>query len=65
MANMRSTAAGGLDNSITALLTQLSEDNREIEARLSPQAYEAAERTAKRDWSMVRAWLKSGVSKQP
>jgi len=64
MANMRSTAAG-LDNSISALLTQLSENNREIEGRLSPQVYEAAERTAKRDWSMARAWLKGGISKQP
>jgi len=34
------SAAGGPDNSITALLAQLSEGNREVEARLIPQIHE-------------------------
>ena len=45
MASTRS-AAGRLDNSITALLTQLSEGNREVEARLIPQIYEELRRLA-------------------
>jgi RNA polymerase sigma-70 factor, ECF subfamily len=36
----------GSDNSITALLSQLSEGNREVEARLVPQIYEELRRVA-------------------
>jgi RNA polymerase sigma factor (sigma-70 family) len=43
MASTRS-AAGGLDNSITALLAQLSEGNRDAGARLIPQVYEELRR---------------------
>ena len=68
MAGTRS-AAGGMDNSITALLTQLSERNRDAEARLTPQIHEEFSRVAghyvKRDWSMARAWLKGELSSQP
>jgi RNA polymerase sigma-70 factor, ECF subfamily len=45
MASTRS-AAGGLDNLITALLAQLSEGNRDAEARLIPQVYEELRRVA-------------------
>ena len=38
----------GSDNSITALLAQLSEGNREVEARLIPQIYEELRRVAGR-----------------
>jgi hypothetical protein len=38
MASTRS-GAGGTDNSITALLAQLSEGNREVEARLVARAW--------------------------
>ncbi len=47
MASTRSTA-GGQDTSITALLGQLSEGNREVEARLIPQIYEELRRVAGR-----------------
>src|SRR5271170_1666946 len=47
MASTRSMA-GGPDNSITALLTQLSEGNREVEARLIPQIYDELRRVAGR-----------------
>ena len=40
------SAAGGLDNSITGLLAQLSEGNRDAEARLIPQVYEELRRVA-------------------
>ena len=36
----------GSDNSITALLSELSEGNREVEARLVPQIYEELRRVA-------------------
>jgi RNA polymerase sigma-70 factor (ECF subfamily) len=45
MAGTRS-AAGGTDNSITALLAQLSEGNREVEERLAPQIYKELRRLA-------------------
>ena len=47
MASSRLTA-GSPDNSITALLTQLSEGNREVEARLIPQIYDELRRLAGR-----------------
>jgi RNA polymerase sigma-70 factor (ECF subfamily) len=47
LASTRSTA-GGQDTSITALLGQLSEGNREVEARLIPQIYEELRRVAGR-----------------
>jgi RNA polymerase sigma-70 factor (ECF subfamily) len=47
MAGARS-AAEGMDNSISALLTQLSEGNRDAEARLIPQVYEELRRVAGR-----------------
>jgi hypothetical protein len=62
MASTRSTT-GGQGNSITSPLAQLSEDGREVEARLIPQIYKAGERTVKRDWRMARAWLKGELSK--
>jgi RNA polymerase sigma factor (TIGR02999 family) len=40
--------AGGPDGSITALLVQLSEGNREVEARLLPQVYTELRRLAAR-----------------
>ena len=43
-----SSAAGGPDNSITSLLAQLSEGNREVEARLIPQIYDELRRLAGR-----------------
>jgi RNA polymerase sigma-70 factor, ECF subfamily len=39
-------AAGVTDNSITALLGQLSEGNREVEARLIPQIHKELRRLA-------------------
>jgi RNA polymerase sigma factor (TIGR02999 family) len=39
-------AAGVTDNTITALLAQLSEGNREVEARLIPQIYKELRRLA-------------------
>lgn len=43
------------DHSITALLTQLSEGNREVEARLIPQIYEELRRVAGRYMRFERA----------
>jgi RNA polymerase sigma factor (TIGR02999 family) len=53
MAGTRS-AAGVADNSITALLTQLSEGNREIEARLIPLLYKELRRLAAHYMRMER-----------
>jgi RNA polymerase sigma-70 factor, ECF subfamily len=53
MADARST--GGLDNSITALLVQLSKGNREVEARLIPQIYDELRRVAHRYMRLERA----------
>jgi len=53
MASTRSMA-GGPDNSITALLTQLSEGNREVEARLIPQIYDELRRVAGRYMRLER-----------
>ena len=44
---MASTRSAGPDNSITALLAELSEGNREVEARLILQM---SEPTVKCDW---------------
>jgi RNA polymerase sigma-70 factor, ECF subfamily len=54
MATARSTA-GGPDSSITALLTQLSEGNRDVEARLIPQIYDELRRVAGRYMRRERA----------
>jgi hypothetical protein len=58
-----------MDNSITALLTQLSEGDRDAEARLIPQIHKELRRVAghyiKRECSMARAWLKGEFSSQP
>ncbi len=54
MATTRS-AAGGLDNSITALLAQLKEGNRDAEAQLIPQVYKELRRIAGYHMRLERA----------
>lgn len=54
MATLRA-AAGESPSSITALLLQLSEGNREAEARLIPQVYDELRRLAGRYMRMERA----------
>ena len=49
-----SSAAGDPDNSITSLLAQLSEGNREVEARLIPQIYDELRRLAGRHMRFER-----------